>query len=152
MTQVDLYLLADRSAASRELYGCRLAEKVYRLGHRLYVHTEDAAQALRMDELLWTFREGSFIPHERYQADRAPEAPVMIGHDQEPAHDFDVLLNLAPDVPLFFSRFLRVAEPVENDDGPRQRARERYRFYRERGYALTTHNVGEIGNSRDESA
>lgn len=141
MTQIDFYILSEQSALDRDLLSCRLAEKVYKLGKRLYIHTTSQTEASRIDDLLWTYRDGSFIPHEIYRAGQAGESPVVIGHHEEPEAEADVLINLAPSVPLFFSHFERVAEIIPPQDEEKRCGRERFRFYRERGYALKTHNL-----------
>lgn len=141
MTQVDFYLLPDDSAQNRVRFACRLADKAYRLGHRVFIHTESAEQTRLLDELLWTFQQNSFIPHGIYQeADEAP-APVLLAHDAEPDASSQVLINLAAEVPLFFSRFERVAELVNADTEIRRHGRSRYSFYKERGYQLRTHEI-----------
>ena len=56
MTQVDFYVLKDDSALNRVQFACRLADKAYRLGHRVYIHTESAQQTRQLDDLLWTFQ------------------------------------------------------------------------------------------------
>ncbi len=141
MTQIDFYILSEQSPHNRDMLSCRLAEKVYKLGNRLYIHTDSHSEACRVDDLLWTYRDGSFLPHEIYREGQASESPVVIGHHEEPDAEADVLINLAPAVPLFFSRFERVAEIIAPQAGEKRGGRERYRFYRERGYALKTHNL-----------
>lgn len=138
MTKVDFYILG---AGSSEKMACRLAEKAYGLGNRIYIHTKTAEQAKHMNELLWTFRDGSFVPHEPYQAGSASESPIQIGCHESPETDCDVLINLAPEVPLFFSRFLRVAELIAPNQDAKTQGRERFRFYRDRGYPLDTHDI-----------
>ncbi len=138
MTQVDFYILAT---SAREHTACKLAEKAWSLGHHVYIHTTSANQARHMDELLWTFREGSFLPHEQYQAGQKGDSPILIGADEAPDTTSDVLINLAHDVPLFFSRFLRVAEIIGSDNTAKSSGRERFRFYRDRGYPLNTHTL-----------
>lgn len=138
MTQIDFYILHE---GSRERIACRLIEKIYSQGKRIYVHTESEQQATQLDELLWTFRDGSFIPHERYQPGNATESPIQIGTHQAPETDSEVLINLTADVPLFFSHFLRVAELVAPNDTDRAQGRARFRFYRDRGYSLNTHDL-----------
>lgn len=141
MTRVDFYVLAGTDATGAEMLACRLAEKIYKLGHKIYVHTESAQQAQRVDSLMWTFRAGSFVPHARH-GEAAPETvPVLIGNDLEPESHTEVLVNLAPQVPGFFSHFERVAEVVTSDPAHRAQAREKFRFYRDRGYELQTHNL-----------
>ena len=93
--------------------------------------------------MLWTFRDISFIPHGRdaVDSDVAQRLAATIGNGNEPKGDSDVLINLSPEVPPFFSRFERVAELVDNDDKRRNAGRERFRYYRDRGYPLESHNI-----------
>ncbi|MDX1252836.1 MAG: DNA polymerase III subunit chi [Gammaproteobacteria bacterium] len=145
MTRIDFYILPDSTPSSRPLLACRLADKAYKLGHHIYIHAESPEQAMQMDDLLWTFSQGSFLPHARVEDQGNPAPPILIGHGDEPAlspeASADVLINLASEVPLFFSRFERVAEIVDQGDTQKLAGRERYRFYRDRGYALQSHNV-----------
>ncbi len=138
MTNVDFYILAN---GSQDHIACKLSEKAWSLGNRVYIHTESAQQAKHIDELLWTFRDGSFVPHEQYQTNVTCESPIQIGCHESPDTDCDVLINLAAEVPLFFSRFLRVAELVGTNLTAKTQGRERFRFYRDRGYPLKTHEL-----------
>ena len=141
MTKVDFYLLGG-SATRREVVACRLAEKAWRLGNRVYLLAPDKPAALELDELLWTFSQGSFVPHAVCaDAGDAETHPVLIGHAEPPTALHDVLISLAAEVPAWFSRFTRIAEVVGAAEEDKARARERFRFYRERGYPLETHNL-----------
>lgn len=143
MTKISFYLLGDKSPESRLVFACRLAEKAHGLGQRMYLHCADSAQAAHLDDLLWTFRQGSFLPHcsaEEY--DPADElTPVVIGTESAPEQFDQLLINLADDVSGFFSRFERVAEIVTGDTKDKKQARDRYRFYNDRGYELETHQI-----------
>ena len=141
MTEVDFYILDNEDALQRARFACRLADKAYRLGHRVYIHTDSAQQTRQLDELLWTFQQNSFVPHRVFDGADDGQTPVQLGHDAEPDASHAVLINLAGDVPLFFSRFERVAELVNKDASVRQLGRNRYSFYKERGYALRTHEI-----------
>jgi len=67
--------------------------------------------------------------------------PIVIDYlATEPAHD-QVLLNLQPERPALFSRFQRLIEIVSADDEDRRLARERFKFYRDRGYEIRTHDL-----------
>ncbi|HHM04802.1 MAG TPA: DNA polymerase III subunit chi [Gammaproteobacteria bacterium] len=145
MTQVDFYVLDSGAAAAREQLACRLADKACRRNLRVYIHTATREDATRMDDLLWTFRPGSFVPHELARPGAEPAAPVLIGHGDDPGDEHGVLINLDQTVPPFFSRFERVAEVVDGSPQGKQNARERFRFYRDRGYALSTHHVSDPG-------
>jgi DNA polymerase-3 subunit chi len=139
VTKVDFYILQN---GSREQTACKLIEKAYNLGHRIYVHTASEDHSRQLDELLWVFRDGSFLPHEQYLPGKPTESPITIGNHTAPESDAEVMINLAPEVPLFFSRFLRVAELVGTDTESKSLGRERFRFYRDRGYPLDTHELG----------
>lgn len=146
MTRIDFYILAEEASANREQFACRLAEKVYQLGQRIYIHTSDAQQAALLDKLLWTFKQNSFIPHAIDGQSPDPGTAVLIGHSAElNNHDhiqsYEVLINLSQEIPLFFSSFKRVAEIVNNSEENKNSGRERYRFYRDRGYSLENHHI-----------
>jgi DNA polymerase-3 subunit chi len=141
MTQVDFYILKDNSLQAQNLLTCRLSEKAYKQGHQVFINTNTGEQLKQLDDMLWTFTANSFLPHGRYGENADSTHPVLLGHAIEPEGPSDVLLNLCSDVPAFFSRFNRVAELVGGDETQRQAARERYRFYKDRGYTLNTHNL-----------
>jgi len=139
MTDVDFYILDNDKPQGRELMACRLAEKIYKLGRNVHIHTASANDSEKIDALLWTFRDGSFVPHSVAGQIADEETPVIISHDDEPQQHSDVLINLAADVPLFFSRFERVTEIIGQQD--KIAGRERFRFYRDRGYPLKSHTI-----------
>ena len=161
MTRVDFYVLPDTTGEARLAFACRIAEKAYSQAHRVYLHASSAAEAERLDALLWTFRDTSFVPHAlagtAFPAANLP--PVLIGHEDGHADDFlaaetgtlispgeinvpvSVLINLSEDVPGFHDRFARVAEVVDADAGRRHRSRERFRAYRAHGCLLETHRL-----------
>ncbi|MEM7083630.1 MAG: DNA polymerase III subunit chi [Pseudomonadota bacterium] len=145
MTRVDFYVIADESDAARLTVVCRLAEKAHAHGQTVHVHTESKSAAQSLDAHMWTFRDGSFIPHALADDDITNQhdslVPVKIGHGQEPRANTDILINLTNTVPDFFSRYDRVMEIVGGDANTRGAARERFKFYRDRGYNLNSHNL-----------
>jgi DNA polymerase-3 subunit chi len=141
MTRIDFYIVDSNEKASRALTACRLAEKAYSLENRVYIHTANASQATELDDLLWTYRAGSFVPHQRFEPADEQDCSVLIGHADAPEDINQVLINLDSAVPMFFSRFERVVEIVNQEENLRQQARDRFKFYRDRGYDLHTHNL-----------
>lgn len=144
MTAVDFYILPNDSAEARLLFACRITEKAVRQNRAVLINADSPTESAQLDELLWTFSQGSFIPHR--VIDAAAKAggtePVLIGCGIEPDCDaWHVLVNLAGDVPEFFSRYERVAELVDGNERRRELGRARYRFYRDRGYELKTHDA-----------
>jgi DNA polymerase-3 subunit chi len=141
MTQIDFYILQEGAKGDRFTLACRLAEKAWQRGHRIYLHTNSEQESQHLDRLLWTFRQGGFLPH-GIDREADPEFnPILIGHDGTAQEEQDVLINLAVQVPAFFSRFNRVVEPIDRDSEIRRAGRERFRFYRDRGYPLNSHEI-----------
>jgi DNA polymerase-3 subunit chi len=94
--------------------------------------------------MLWTWPAIGFVPHALAHDPLAVETPVLIGGEDvcatKPA-GVDILLNLAGECPPHFERFERLLELVGAQDEEKKSGRERYRFYRDRGYPITNHDL-----------
>lgn len=144
MTQVDFYILPTDLSEERLRLACRITEKALQQGQHVLINTESAADSARLDDLLWTFSQGSFIPHRLIAPATSAKVaePVLIGCGIAPAsQETHVLINLAGTVPEFFGRYQRVAELVDGNEQRRMQGRERFRFYRDKGCELHTHQL-----------
>ena len=141
MTRIDFYLTSDISNTGKDIAVCKLTHKAFGLGYNVYILTSNPDESAQLDRLLWTFSAGSFIPHGLDTGGTASDLAVLIGQQEPPESRQDVLISLTAGVPDFFSRFRRVVDVVGPTPEAKQRARERYRFYKERGYPLQTHNL-----------
>jgi DNA polymerase-3 subunit chi len=139
MTRIDFYILGATSEGARDTAVCRLAHKAFANGHKIYIRNPDDAVAQRLDVLLWTFNQGSFIPHAVHPADTNEEFAVLIGNEEPPTGFDDVLIQLAAEPFAGFERFQRILEVVGSQEADKQQGRDRFRFYRERGCTPTTH-------------
>ena len=140
MTRVDFYLLPDNQVEQQQLYACRLTQKAVKQGLRVYIHTKSDEQTKVLDDLLWSFSASSFIPH-TLNAEDCSQHPVYIGHHGEPLDIHGVLINLSHQTPDCFTRFERLAELVTQNETDKQAGRERFKFYKSRGYPLNTHKL-----------
>jgi len=140
MTRIDFYILQDVNLGAAHRFACRLAAQALGSGQPVVLQTADEATAREVDELLWHYPDRRFVPHAIAGEPTAPDAPVLISWQEPPAFD-GVLFNLTPEVPHFFNRFHRVVEVVVQDQ--LDAGRERYRFYRHRGYPLYDHKMDE---------
>jgi DNA polymerase III subunit chi len=141
MARVDFYVLEEVSADARLRLACRLAEKAFAESQAVFVLASAAEEARLVDDLLWTFRDRSFIPHDLVENAGTNPPPVLIGTSVTQAPDASVLINLAPLVPDGCERFARIVEPLDADEERRKRGRERYRVYRDRGMAPESHTL-----------
>lgn len=123
------------------LLACRLIEKAYHRGHRVFIHCKDQRDAEHLDELLWTYKDDSFIPHNLQGEGPEPPPPVQIGFDKEPRGFNDILINMADPIPTFSTRFNRVIELVATSDEAKSISRDHYREYRAKGCQLHLHTI-----------
>ena len=137
MTTIDFYFNAE----DRLQLACRLAGKAASQGKRLLVWAPQADSARKFDRMLWTTPATAFVPHCMTEDALAGETPVLISAGATEPMGCGILLNLGEECPPSFERFERLLEVVARSDDERRLARQRYRFYRERGYAITDHDL-----------
>jgi DNA polymerase-3 subunit chi len=143
--QVDFYILQATDEREWLRTACRLAEKAWQKGHRIFIHTDSKNTARSIDDMLWTYRQDSFVPHalygDRSNADSGSLEPVLVGDGSAEPSEIDVLINLAETVPTFADKSARVAEIVAGGESARRAGRVRYRDYRNRGFPIQQHDL-----------
>ena len=137
MTRIDFHSNVGDSL----LYACRLARKAYLAGQPTIVLAE-RARLRAFDEQLWTFAPLEFVPHCMADSALAAQTPIVLAANLDTVPHYQVLLNLGAEVPAQFARFERLLEVVGNAHEELATGRERYRFYRDRGYALNNYKQG----------
>ncbi len=140
MTRISFYVGQSNNLQARLLLACKLVEKGLAQAMHIYIHTDSAATSARLDELLWTYNDQSFIPH-AFAPCTDPQVLVQIGHAYEPMEHCDFLINLSNETPEFFPRFERMAEILDQEEPILLAGRKRYQFYRNRGYTLDYHQL-----------
>jgi DNA polymerase-3 subunit chi len=151
MTKVDFYT----GSTDKLRTACQLSLKAMQSGVRTVISISDAATTDALDKLLWHYPATAFIPHCRNGATEAEQMPVLSlskwpvvldhGGDKFPHHD--LLISLHNECVPFFSRFERVIEIISNDTEDSSRGRERFKFYRDRGYELRHIDLSKTQNS-----
>lgn len=140
MTEITFYTHAgDLLDVAR-----RVAAKAYGHGSQVMIYAPDPARADAIDRLLWTTPPTGFIPHCRDDDALAAQTPVLIGSSADALRSADVMINLHHEQPPAFARFERVVEIIGEDEAAIEQGRERYRFYKRRGYALQTHDLRQL--------
>lgn len=143
MTEVKFY----HNAPDRLRAACAITGKAVRQGRRIYVLAPDESLARRYDHMLWTAQALSFIPHVVQGSPLASRTPVVIGRDVAAAGHNDVLLNLSDSEPGGLEQFALVVEIVSQDPADRQTARQRWQFYKERGYPIAAYDLAKPADS-----
>lgn len=144
MPRIDFYILDAAGLSARLRLACRLIEKAYKNKHRIFINMDNAEEAHMLDELLWTYRDDSFLPHNLYGDGPEPAPPIQIGYQVTPNKHRDILLNLSKTIPDFYPQFTRVLEIVTNDTAIQNTSRENYKHYRNQGHDINTHKLQNI--------
>ena len=143
--RVDFYVLKSAAAPQRLAFACRLTEKAYLLNLRIVIVNDTLADAQALDDLLWTFNERSFIPHQVCLDENSvdPETKVHLTLEPATVPAADLLVNLGARLPAQWERYTRIAEIIDADEERRRLGRERFKSYRDLKVALETHQLDE---------
>jgi DNA polymerase-3 subunit chi len=140
--RVDFYVLAGEDARARLRFACRIIERAALASQRVFVWLEEPAELAVFDELLWTFADRSFVPHEIFSdVQQWNDTPVLLGGGALPPQPYDLLLNLGITVPAGAGHAARIVEIIDADEARRAAGRLRFRAYRAAGLNPETHNV-----------
>ncbi|EKZ99720.1 MULTISPECIES: DNA polymerase III subunit chi [Cupriavidus] len=138
MTRIDFH----SNVPDTLTYVCRLVRKAYGAGQKVVVHGAPQ-QLAQLDARLWSFSPLDFLPHCGVDSPNAAVTPIILAAALDAVPHHQLLVNLAPEAPAQFASFERLIEVVGATPEARDSGRERYRFYRERGYPLTHHDIGQ---------
>ena len=142
--RVDFYVLTSTTARERWTIACRLAEKAYLKDLRVVIVNDSLSDARALDDMLWTFNDRSFVPHQLCTDGRAPDSTTPVQLSVEPAAPAaDLLVNLAARLPAQWERFARIAEIIDADAERRRLGRERFKTYRDLKLAPQTHQLND---------
>jgi len=142
MAEISFYILPSELTQERDEFACKLIEKAYRSGCFCYVLTDNAAQSQKIDDLLWTFRAGSFIPHQIYTGELpALEKVILIGSLDVPELWQKTVINLSSYCPKQFDNIERILEILDNSEATKELGRNRYRQYQQSDITITTHKI-----------
>jgi DNA polymerase-3 subunit chi len=141
--QVDFYILPENG--NQKHFACALIQKAWKQGNNIFVNTRSGSEAAAFDDLLWTFKDISFLPHCLATNDNTENSPIVIGddnhmHGQIPDHT-TIMLNLTDQMPRHTNKLKRILEIVAGSESERQQARKRYAEYRDQGHELINHKI-----------
>lgn len=142
MPDISFYILPTNSDQGRFQFACKLAEKVYRTTKKVYILTNTETQSQKLDDLLWSFRAGSFVPHHVYSKSTPTiENRVLIGSSNAPENWQQTIINLSGQCPENLQQSERILEILDNDDTIKQSGRQRYRQYQHSGFNISTYKM-----------
>lgn len=139
MTELHFHTGVDDPLA----YTCRLLRKGWRSGRSLVV-TGTPQTLDELDQLLWTFEPGEFVPHLRLQAAGSAPAhlqrtPIWLVDEALTAPWRDVLVHLGSAAAPELTKFKRLIEVVGSSPDQAQAGRQRWRQYLSQGLEPQNH-------------
>jgi DNA polymerase-3 subunit chi len=135
MTEI---LFVEVTASRMEMRACEIAERIYAKGGRLQIVAVDKKQAARLDDLLWTFKPGTFVPHglfEKEKDDHPQPVVITIRAERIPGIESLLMMNHCP--LELVSQFSEVTHLVVVDNRERLEASRNYwSQLKDAGFAL----------------
>ena len=141
MTRIDFYFNVD----NKQQLLADLVQAALTKRRQVTILTDNAEKAAELSTSLWQQSATSFLPNVLVNDDLAAQTPVLLhwpdnALPQNAITQDDMLINLTAAEPSFFSRFTHLVELVGDEEQDKMRARERYKFYRDRGYDIKNIN------------
>ncbi len=135
MSNVSFYVL--ESASINDLYKTviRLSIKAYEAENQVLIYSNHENVLAKIDDLLWTYSNTSFIPHVLIKSNEEVEDidPIILANFEPTLPKKDILIQLADDPIPSFQGYDRIIEILYNDPEYLAKGRERFKFYRRNG-------------------
>ena len=140
VARAEFFILEGSDQRARWRFACQAIEKAFIAEERVLVWFDSDTELTAFDELLWTFADRSFVPHEPLGPESSwEETPVLLSAASLPAAAPQVIVNLAAGLPGGIDQAVRIVEIIDSDSARRQAGRARFKQYRERGIEPVTH-------------
>jgi len=144
MTRIDFYIIKDGNSKDEQSVACLLTDKASRQNYKILIVGESDNQLKTLNEMLWTFRDTSFLPHQILAAEADNVNPLLniaLATDSTRFPKANLLINLSGQVPKNAKDFERIAEIVPADKTQRANSRLRYKEYQKLNFELNTHEI-----------
>lgn len=139
MPRADYYVLPHSDHDSRELFVCRLCDKLSTQKLSIHIYLGSETDLTQLDQRLWSFRADAFLPHTILGHE--PSAPITLSTDEDAQVEADLLINLGVSPPKCASRFERVAEIVIQQSEILNASRESFKIRRDAGWEVHNHKI-----------
>jgi len=118
----------------------KLLHKAHNLGRKLHISVRDALEREKIAKNLYGAEPTSFFGISTSPYDVHDLTSVIISDISDYGHN-DIIVNLTSEIPDHFSAFKRVIEIVNQNEENISAGRNRYRWYKDRGYSITTYKL-----------
>ena len=133
-----IYFVETRANEQRQTL-CRWVERFHEEGRKVQIVSDSTMAAQHLDQLLWTYSEGSFIPHRVFNAKSldSPPEPVVITIGEVLLEGYEVLICDGPARLDFMKQYaVAVHFILRDDEGRKQESRLLWQSARDQGVQL----------------
>lgn len=132
--KVDFYVyeLSDYQFYQRLV--CNLVEDAYNQENNILLLCENEESCETLDELLWTFKDVSFIPHEKKLNNKILTQHINLTKKKRSL----ILMNLTYSFPDSLETHDRVIEMSGYDEDSRQKARLNFKRYKTMNFEINS--------------
>ena len=135
--KVDFYVYELSDYHLYQKLVCNIIEETYNQRENILLLCENAESCEAFDELLWTFKDISFIPHEKKCKYKITTQCINLAKkDRSPT-----LINLTYSFPDFFESHSRVIEMSGYDENSRQKARQNFKKYKTMNFEINSISI-----------
>ncbi len=132
MTRIIFY----SNLANKQITLMVLLQQALEKRHQVTILTENEQAAGATSDAMWKSSAIGFMPNVLSSHVLAEETPIVIDWQEKVLFQDDILINLTQQQLVSFSRFRELIELVGSDEDDKLAARQRYKFYRDRGYEI----------------
>lgn len=150
MTSIQFYHLTT-TPLERALP--KLLEKVVSAGYRVLLVVGSEAQAEHLNQLLWSYDPGSFLPHGMATGDKPQKQPILVSTTFDAFNKANVLMVTHGVIPPQSEVFERILDMFDGRDAEAVNlARNRWKNYKEFGLSLSYLRQTETGGWEQKTA
>ncbi|MDF3048150.1 MAG: polymerase subunit chi [Candidatus Midichloriaceae bacterium] len=95
----------------------KLIETIWLKSNKILIYCKDKELLQRIDEVLWTYEQLSFLPHVFQDDEIASKTPVVLTYDMQNANSANILVCLEPTLPDSFSGFEKIIHMYSYTEG-----------------------------------
>lgn len=149
MTEIRFYHIQKKSA---EVTVFELAERALTRGHRILIRLRDEADAVRLNDFLWTNKPESFLPHGTAQDGNAEMQPVFLTATNDNPNEADTLFLMPGAESSGIDAFKLCCDIIDgHSEEDISNARSRYRDWKAAGHSLSYWQQDDAGKWEQKS-
>lgn len=137
MTKFSFYVSSSSSSSGLYKLLPSLLEKMLNKNHKILIACNTPEITKYLDDLLWSHKEISFLPHGTNSQENYEKQPILITSESENLNNADILISFSGKQVKNISSFIQVFDIFESSQEQLNAGRQRWKEYKNKGYDLS---------------